>query len=195
MNGAVCHISVQVWADGLGLCAAVYELYREIPPGHIQMVVFTTAFMQIIYSRAPKLGRYKQYGFLASRFQRTVSWSSHRKPLEVRPKTPRSEYWSCLCSSDPQRHDVGQEGCRLPRRTVQMERLALLWSLCVYWFPSVVRGTAAATRFWDMRLLALLGSALLRCLLLQQFSQVNSDNREREVVISHKYLFWLKEER
>lgn len=46
-----------------------------------------------------------------------------------------------------------------------------------------------ATHFQDVRPLALLCSALLHCLLTQPFSQVNTCNRERELLISHKYLF------
>lgn len=113
---------------------------------HIQMVIFTTAFMPIIYTRAPKLGRHNQYVFLASRSQRAVSWSSCHKPLEICPDTPHSECWSCLCSSDLQSHDMGQERCPLPLTTVQMEAV-LLWSLCVYWFLPVVRGTSGCYPF------------------------------------------------
>lgn len=66
----------------------------------------------------------------------------------------------------------------------------LLWSLCVCWFLPVVRGAAAATRLWDRQLLC---PVLLGCLLLQQFSQVNTSNWERQILISHEYLFILAE--
>lgn len=36
------------------------------------MVTFTITSVQIIYTRAPKLGRHNQYRFLASRSQRSV---------------------------------------------------------------------------------------------------------------------------
>lgn len=52
---------------------------------------------------------------------------------------------------------------------------------------------AVATHFMDIRLLPLLGSASLCCPLSQQFSQVNTHNQERHVLISHKYLFILAE--
>lgn len=147
------------------------------------MVAFTITSVQIIYTRAPKLGRHNQYRFLASRSQRSV--------LDLLAISPGKLVRRAFVAS------TKGVFMALAHRTVTWAGGVLLalnncadggWCCCeVCGFSDFLLWLA--THFQDVRPLALLCSALLHCLLTQPFSQVNTCNRERELLISHKYLF------
>lgn len=188
MSCAVSCIYVQVWADCLCLCAAVNELYCEIPPVFIQMVTFTITSVQIIYTRAPKLGRHNPYRFLASRSQRSV--------LDLLAISPGKLVQRALVVSTK-----GVSMALTHRAMIWARGVLLVLNACADggWCCCEVCGFSdfllwLATHFQDVQPLALLCSALLCCLLMQPFSQVNTCKRERELLISHEYFFFISAE-
>lgn len=127
----VSHLHAGLSREFVPLCSSIWIILWNAMSAH-SMVTLTTAFMQIVYTRAPKLGRHNQYGFLASRYQRTVSWSSCSKPLEACRETPCSECWSCLCSSDPQSHNIncyGNSWCNFQGVLLALNNCAYLFWL------------------------------------------------------------------